>query len=270
MSHLNTIVNIDNVWYQYNSSDPALESISFTVDKGDVLGIVGPNGSGKTTLFNCILGLSNDYKGTIKVFDSDLRKNRKMLRRIGYVPQHTSFELNFPATVEEIVSFGLIGEGRYRGNERTAKSKIISSIEMMELLDIKDRKIGELSGGLQQRVLIAKALVNDPALLILDEPTTGIDQKTQNEFFEIIEKLNQEKRISIILSSHDLDVISKLANKVICINRRMFFHGNTHEFFDNPDLIKMYYEASMQAHMRLHKDLYENSLENRGNRCNDT
>jgi zinc transport system ATP-binding protein len=256
MSELNAIVSIDDVWYRYNSSSPALESISFTVNEGDVFGIVGPNGSGKTTLFNCILGLSNDYKGIIRVFNSDLRKNRKVLRRIGYVPQHTSFEPNFPATVEEIVSFGLIGE-RYRKNENSAKSKITSSIEIMELSDIKDRKIGELSGGQQQRVLISKALVNDPALLLLDEPTTGIDQKTQNEFFEIIEKLNQEKRISIILSSHDLDVISKLANKVICINKRMFFHGNTHEFFDNPDLMKMYYEASMQAHMRLHKDLYE-------------
>jgi zinc transport system ATP-binding protein len=116
----------------------------------------------------------------------------------------------------------------------------------------RDRRIGELSGGQQQRVLIAKALVNEPSLLILDEPVTGIDQETQNKFYALIQKINKEGKITIIWSSHDLDAMQKLANKVACINRDMFFHGQAGDFFGDEDLVKKYSEASMQKHMHLH------------------
>jgi zinc transport system ATP-binding protein len=128
----------------------------------------------------------------------------------------------------------------------------MSAIDTVGLTSEKDRRIGELSGGQQQRVIIAKALVNDPALIILDEPVTGIDLETQNKFYSLIRKLNRERKITIILASHDLDAIGKLANKVACINRSMIFHGDAHEFFENEDLLKKYTESSMQAHMRQH------------------
>jgi zinc transport system ATP-binding protein len=112
--------------------------------------------------------------------------------------------------------------------------------------------VGELSGGQQQRVLIAKALVNDPKLLILDEPATGVDVETQNKFYTLLKKLNQEKKITIIWASHDLDAVNRIASSVACINRSMFFHGMTHDFFSDPDKVKAYSESSMQAHMHLH------------------
>jgi zinc transport system ATP-binding protein len=224
-----------------------LDNISFTIDEGDILGIIGPNGAGKTTLFSCMLGLLDDYTGTIKILGDDIKKkNGKVFKSIGYIPQKKTIEQNFPATVEEIVSLGITTIGK------TSKEKIALALETVGLLAQKDRRVGELSGGQQQRVLIAKAMVNNPKLLILDEPVTGIDLEMQNRFYSLLKKLNQENKITIIWASHDLDAVNRFATSVACINRSMFFHGKAYEFFENPDLLKAYSESSMQAHMHLH------------------
>ena len=238
------VVNIDNVSYRFNSA-LVLENISFTVDKGDFVGIIGPNGAGKTTLFRSMLGLLEDYQGRITFFGEDIRKNRNILQKIGYIPQKNSTDQGFPATVEEIVSLGITGR-------RPSKNKINYAIETVGLFDQKTKRIGELSGGQQQRVLIAKALANEPELLILDEPVTGIDLKTQNKFYVLLKKLNEENKITIIWASHDLDAVKKLANKIACVNRRIFFHGDATIFFENNELLKSYSESTMQAHMQLH------------------
>ena len=238
------VIKLENVTYGYNS-DLVLEDISFKADQGDLLGIIGPNGAGKTSLFSLILGLLEGYQGKITVFGEDIRNNRKILKKIGYIPQKNIIDQGFPATVEEIVSLGVF--------ERKTKDKIISAIKIVGLLEQKHKRIGELSGGQQQRILIAKALVNEPQLLILDEPTTGIDLETQNKFYALLRKLNSENKITIILASHDLDAINKLANKIACVNRKMSFHGDAREFFGNEQLLKSYSESSMQAHMHLHK-----------------
>jgi zinc transport system ATP-binding protein len=241
---LQEVIKLENVTYRYNS-DLVLENISFKADQGDLLGMIGPNGAGKTTLFSLILGLLEGYQGKITVFSEDIRNNRKILKKIGYIPQKNIIDQGFPATVEEIVSLGVF--------ERKTKDKIISAINTVGLLEQKHKRIGELSGGQQQRILIAKALVNEPQLLILDEPTTGIDLETQNKFYALLRKLNSENKITIILASHDLDAINKLANKIACVNRKMSFHGDAREFFGNEQLLKSYSESSMQAHMHLHK-----------------
>jgi zinc transport system ATP-binding protein len=241
------IVNIDKVSYRYNSS-PALDNISFSVEEGDLVGIIGPNGAGKTTLFRLILGLQEGYTGNIKIFGEDIKENKNVLLKIGYVPQKAAVDRSFPATVEEIISLGITG--------KPSKNEISSAIETVDLFDQRHKRIGELSGGEQQKVLIAKALVNNPTLLILDEPATGIDQKTQSKFYALLKKLNYERKITIIWASHDLDSVNLLANKVACINRRLFFHGKVTEFFENEELLKEYSESSMQAHMRLHRQHY--------------
>jgi zinc transport system ATP-binding protein len=240
------IAEIDRLSYAY-SGNLVLDNISFTIDEGDILGIIGPNGAGKTTLFSCMLGLLDDYTGTIKILGDDIKKkNGKVFKSIGYIPQKKTIEQNFPATVEEIVSLGITTIGK------TSKEKIALALETVGLLAQKDRRVGELSGGQQQRVLIAKAMVNNPKLLILDEPVTGIDLEMQNRFYSLLKKLNQENKITIIWASHDLDAVNRFATSVACINRSMFFHGKAYEFFENPDLLKAYSESSMQAHMHLH------------------
>ena len=240
------IVEIDRLSYAY-SGNLVLDNISFTIDEGDILGIIGPNGAGKTTLFSCMLGLLDDYTGTIKILGENIeKKNNKVFKSIGYIPQKKTIEQNFPATVEEIVSLEITTTGK------TSKEKIALALETAGLLAQKDRRVGELSGGQQQRVLIAKAMVNNPKLLILDEPVTGIDLEMQNKFYSLLKRLNQENNITIIWASHDLDAVNRFATSVACINRSMFFHGKTYEFFENPDLLKAYSESSMQAHMHLH------------------
>jgi zinc transport system ATP-binding protein len=241
------IAEIDRLSYAY-SGNLVLDNISFTIDEGDILGIIGPNGAGKTTLFSCMLGLLDDYTGTIKILGDDIKKkkNSKVFKSIGYIQQKKTIEQNFPATVEEIVSLGITTIGK------TSKEKIALALETVDLLAQKDRRVGELSGGQQQRVLIAKAMVNNPKLLILDEPVTGIDLEMQNRFYSLLKKLNQENKITMIWASHDLDAVNRLATSMACINRSMFFHGKAYEFFENPDLLKAYSESSMQAHMHLY------------------
>jgi zinc transport system ATP-binding protein len=245
------IVEINRLSYAY-SGNLVLSNISFTVDEGDILGIIGPNGAGKTTLFSCMLGLRDDYTGTIRILGEDIKKkNSKIFKSIGYIQQKKTVDQNFPATVEEIVSLGISVAGK------NSKEKIDLALETIGLRAQKDRRVGELSGGQQQRVLIAKAMVNDPKLLILDEPATGIDLEMQNKFYSLLKKLNQENKITIIWASHDLDAVNKLATSVACINRSMFFHGQAYEFFENPDLLKAYSESSMQAHMHLHNHTHK-------------
>jgi zinc transport system ATP-binding protein len=245
------VVELDNVSFSYGST-LVLDSITFSVEKGDLLGMIGPNGAGKTTLFSCMLGLLGGYRGTIRMFGEDIRGNNRLFQRIGYIPQRMSIDSNFPATVEEIVSLGITKQKKASDEERIA-----GALETVGLLPLKERRIGELSGGQQQRVLIAKAIVNEPELLILDEPATGIDLETQNRFYALLRELNEKQKITMIWSSHDLDAVNKLASRVACVNRSMFFHGQTHEFFENPDLLKAYSESSMQAHMHMHDHDHE-------------
>jgi zinc transport system ATP-binding protein len=251
------IISVDNLSYYYDSF-PSLDNISFAVEKGDFLGIIGPNGAGKTTLFQCILGILNNFSGEISLFGSNIKQNKKYLLRIGYVPQKKSVEQDFPATVSEIVSLGVIGRD-------IKKESIESAIEFVELGAYRNKRIGELSEGQQQRVIIAKALVKQPELLILDEPTTGIDSAAQNKFYDLLTRLNKDKGITIVWSSHDMNAVEKLASKVDCIDRKLFFHGESEDFFGNEERMKSYVEFAMQSHMNLHFGKAKNGPDNTEN-----
>jgi zinc transport system ATP-binding protein len=237
------VVEIDHLTIQYPDVK-AIDDVSFTVNQGDFLGIIGPNGAGKSTLFASMLSLNTKYKGTIKFFGTDIRKSKNYLKEIGYVPQKPIFEKNFPATVNDVVKMGL--------QKESDESKIDEILQQLWIHELSKKRIGELSGGQQQRVFIAKALVNNPKVLILDEPVTGIDQQSIDLFYSILKELNSKQNITIIWSSHDLDAVNKLANHVACLNRTLFFHGESNDFFSNDDLVKQYSEASMQEHMHHH------------------
>ncbi len=237
------VADIEHLTVQYPDVK-ALDDVSFTVNKGDFLGIIGPNGAGKSTLFASMLGLHTKYKGTIKFFGQDIRKSKDYLKEIGYVPQKPIFEKNFPATVNDVVKMGL--------RKESDANKIDEILQQLWIHELSKKRIGELSGGQQQRVFIAKALVNNPKLLILDEPVTGIDQQSIELFYSILKELNSKQKITIIWSSHDLDAVNQLANHVACLNRTLFFHGESDEFFENDELVKQYSEASMQEHMHHH------------------
>ncbi len=237
------VVEIKNLTIEYPGVK-AIDNISFSIEQNDFLGIIGPNGAGKSTLFSCMLGLHTQYNGTIEFFGEDIRKSKKYLKYIGYVPQKPIFEKNFPATVREVVRMGL----RKKFDEKRV-DKVLQDVWIHEL---SHKRIGELSGGQQQRVFIAKALVGAPKILILDEPVTGIDTQSTELFYGILQELNKKQNITIIWSSHDLDAVNRLANKVACLDRTLFFHGVSDKFFSNEELVKKYSESSMQKHMHHH------------------
>ncbi len=262
-----TVLETRNLSAGYNNN-PVIDQINLDVREGELLGLLGPNGAGKTTLFRAVLGLQN-YTGTIKLFGQEGSRRNKLLPLIGYVPQKMMFETNFPATVYDIVSMGIVSESklvagarliqecnccwnRVYKNIKSNDEKVMRAIATVGLESVRDRRIGELSGGEMQRVFIAKSLVRDPLLLILDEPVNSVDVESQAKFYDLITKINRENRITIIWSSHDLDAISKHASRVACMNKRLFFHGKKEDFFLNNDLLKTYTESSMQMHMRHH------------------
>lgn len=237
------IVKVSSVSFEY-SSEKILDDISFSVDEGDFLGIIGPNGAGKTTLFFCMLGLIDGYNGKIKIFGEDIRRNKKILKQIGYIPQRKSIDRRFPLTIKELVSLSI-----------TNKSYIDNVDKVLRYVDLYDNRnkiIGQLSGGQQQRVLIAKALVNNPKMLMLDEPTNELDQASQDNFYLFLKQLNDEEKITIIWTSHDLDAVNRLSNKISCINKKMFYHGTKDDFFSNDNNLKKYSESQMQIHMHSH------------------
>ena len=237
------LVSVQSVSYNYNS-ESVLENVSFDVEEGDFLGIIGPNGAGKTTLFHCMLGLLNSYSGKIIILNQDIKKYKKIFRKIGYIPQKKSIDQKFPLTVKELVSLSL--------PRNTSKNIVLEILKQVGLYKLKNKTIGQLSGGQQQRVLIAKALINNPIILMLDEPTNELDHKSQNDFYSLLKELNEKNKITIIWSSHDMDAVNNYANKVSCINKRMFFHGDKSEFFSSEDHLKNYSESPMQIHMHSH------------------
>ena len=236
------IVDIQKLSVDY-SGIKALDDISFGIAEGDFLGIIGPNGAGKSTLFRCMLGLHIQYDGGIKFFGRDIRESRKYLSKIGFVPQKPVVDRNFPATIREVISMSQ--------NSNDSK-KVEEALQKVWMHEMADRRIGDLSVGQQQRVFIAKALVNSPKILVLDEPVTGIDQYNKDLFFQILGELNTKEKISIIWSSHDLDSVERLANKVACLNKTLFFHGISKDFFSDDEMLKKYSETSMQMHMHQH------------------
>jgi len=202
----------------------ALEDVSFEVLKGDVVGVVGPNGGGKTTLVNAILGNIPFESGTVRLFGEDIRSFKKF-KRIGYVAQNAiQFDPIFPATVEEIVSLGCISRGRIgRRLRKEDKDSIKKALELVELYDLRKRKIGQLSGGQKQRIFLAKALVNEPDVLILDEATAGLDICIEDKFIGMVRKMKADREVTVITVSHDLSGVMCQANKLAVVNKKVFF-----------------------------------------------
>lgn len=204
---------------------PAIKAATFSIERGDFVGMIGPNGAGKTTLVKLMLGLETPDEGAIKLFGKDIGKFHEW-QRIGYVPQKaTNFDQNFPATVFEVASMGripkagLLKQLSARDAEATEHALSVAGIS-----SLRDRRIGDLSGGQQQRVFIARALAAEPELLILDEPTVGVDQKAQHEFYQLLGQLNKKLGVTLILISHDIGIVAKNAGKIACVNISVTMH----------------------------------------------
>jgi zinc transport system ATP-binding protein len=252
---MQAIIEIKQLSYRYEK-ESVLEDITITVPDGSFLAIVGPNGSGKSTLLKLILGLLKPQKGDIFLFGQEISKFKDW-QKVGYVSQKAnSFNTGFPATVFEVVSSGLTKKlGLFTFFKKEHKEKVIEALEAVGMAEFSQRNIGELSGGQQQRVFIARALVSEPKLLILDEPTVGVDADNVHSFYEMLGDLNTSSGITLLLVTHDIGTISDKVTHVACLNKHLHFHGNTEEFeqVSRNGLSKVYgHDVHVLAHNHEH------------------
>jgi zinc transport system ATP-binding protein len=215
----NSIVEIKNIWFAYNGQ-AVLEDVSLDIRPGDFIAMIGPNGGGKTTLLKLMLGLLRPNRGTIRVLGDP---TEKASHHIGYVSQDVHINRSFPITAIDVVLMGKLEPGkRWARSSVQDRTDALDALERMEIADCASSKIGELSGGQRQRVFIARALVTQPKVMLLDEPTASIDAKGQAEFYRLLKELNKD--ITILVVSHDLVAISTYVKSVACVNKRLHYH----------------------------------------------
>ncbi len=195
-----------------------LEQINLSIQENDFISVIGPNGGGKTTLLKLILGIITPDQGQILVNGMPPKKASFAL---GYVPQNVHINTHFPITALDVVLMGTLNLKSKKPIEQH-KAAALSTLNRLETEDIAHKRIGELSGGQRQRVFIARALMTQPQLLLLDEPTASVDSKGQTAFFQLLKELN--KHVAILVVSHDLFVISNYIKSIACVNKRLHYH----------------------------------------------
>ncbi len=240
----NEVINVEKLTFEY-SDTAILKNVNFKLYKGDFLGIIGANGAGKSTLIKLILGLLSPDSGKISLFGTDFSKARK---KIGYVSQKAnSFNSDFPATVKEVVRANLFAEkGLFKPYTKKDDKKVLSALELVGMTQHRDKLIGTLSGGEQQRVFIARALVREPELLLMDEPTVGIDANSVRDIMDIMKKLNRNG-MTIIMTNHDTPALLEVSNKLL-----IFCEHGYEEFVTMSDL-SLDRISDILAGKRLHK-----------------
>ncbi|WP_334071703.1 MULTISPECIES: metal ABC transporter ATP-binding protein [Paenibacillus] len=206
------IIELDHVSFAYGDQK-VITDLSLVVKERDFVGVIGSNGAGKTTLLRMMVGLLKPSQGEIRLFGQSIRRFRDW-DRIGYVPQKNAFNPLFPATVREVVMSGLYSNKKlFKRVGKEDLQKCSEALEVMRISDIAGKRIGQLSGGQQQRVFLARALINQPDLLVLDEPTVGIDAQTQTDFFELIFHMHRHHHMTFLMVSHDMEMIESYLGK---------------------------------------------------------
>lgn len=240
------VVSLERVSFTYAGVD-VLRDVSFDFHEGDFVGIIGPNAGGKTTLLKLILGLLRPDSGSIRVLGVPPDEARGL---VGYVPQYAHFDRSFPIRVRTAVTMGTLGRGRMR--DTVANDAVDRALEQVELHEVADRQMGSLSGGQLQRALIARALVTEPKLLLLDEPTASLDTRIGRSVYELLEELAE--KITVVLVSHDIGVISRHVRTIACLNVEMHYHHSKHL---TPEMIEAAYgcPVDLVAHGHPHRVL---------------
>lgn len=225
-----SVIEVKNLNFYYGEV-PVLTNLNFTVQAGDYVGVIGPNGGGKTTLMKILLGLLQPTEGTVTV-----------RHLIGYVPQRLAQSaVEFPATVQEIVESGRTPQlGLWRRFQQSDYEAVEMAMKHAEITHLRDRRLSQLSGGERQRVFIARALAAKPRILILDEPTVGVDVTTQEKFFAFLKELNHKHGITILFVTHDIDVIAKEATTVLCLNHGVVCYGAPGDFIKEEYMERLY------------------------------
>lgn len=247
------IFDVQNLCFNV-TGQTILSHINFNIFSGEYIAIIGPNGGGKTTLIRLLLGLEKATSGFIRIFGKD-QKKFKAWHKIGYVPQRASLvDQNFPATVEDIVKMGRTSKRKLFGNDAKEDAKIVNDVmQKMDIAHLKDKMVGTLSGGQRQRVMIARALASLPEILILDEPNTGVDVRSQQRFYELLRKLNKEDGITILFITHDIGVIADDITRLFTINQKATICNNPKQALSCEEMSELY---GIEAHL-IHNHKHE-------------
>jgi zinc transport system ATP-binding protein len=245
------VISLRNLWAGYEH-EQVLEDVNLSVYEGDFIGLIGPNGGGKTTLVKVLLGLLAPMRGEVRILGQSVKRGRRL---IGYVPQIVEFDRDFPVSVWEVARMGRLGRRGLLRRFNAEDGAIVSrALRQVDMLDLRDRPIGELSGGQRQRVYIARALVSEPEILLLDEPTSSVDPQVSVSIYELLEELNAH--VTILLISHDVSVVSSYVKTVGCLNRRLFYHNERQL---TPEMLDQAYQCPIDliAHGVPHRVLAE-------------
>ena len=251
------VIRVRHLWAGFND-EPVLMDVNFSVKELDFIGLVGPNGGGKTTLLKVLVGLLPPTSGEIQIMGRNVQEGR---RHLGYVPQSVRFDHDFPITVWEVARMGRLGKRRLlRGYTPEDDDVVSEALASVEMLDLRERAIGELSGGQRQRVYIARALASEPTVLLLDEPASSVDPRVSTNIYDLLRQLNEH--ITIVMVSHDMSAVSSYVKTVGCLNRRLFYHGD--EELD-PGMIELAYQCPIDliAHGVPHRVFPEHATEDR-------
>jgi zinc transport system ATP-binding protein len=238
-------VVIENLDFSY-AGQPVLRRLNLTIDRGTTLGVVGPNGGGKTTLVRLLLGLLRPERGTIRVAGLMPVAAVRRGNVVGYLPQHPSVPGNLPLNVRQVVRLGLAGKtGLLRGHAKDDLAFADSLLEKVGVADLADRPVVSLSGGQLQRVYIARALAPRPMLLLLDEPTTGIDPAGQQQFIEFLQDLKRQLDLTVVFVSHDLRAVCSISDRIACLNVTLHCHDVPNHL--PPELVYHMFACDLEA-----------------------
>ncbi|MFQ5580296.1 MAG: metal ABC transporter ATP-binding protein [Nitrospiria bacterium] len=227
----------------------ALEEITLDIKAGEFVGVIGPNGSGKTTFLKGLLGLMTPVRGGLQIFDCACEALRCHHRaRIGYLPQKGMTDPNYPITTWEVAMMGRFGAiGLFRRPSQADETIVSESLQAVGMNNLKDRPFGTLSGGEQQRVLIARALSQRPEILLLDEPTTGIDASAQHQLIDLIRRLHRSYHLTIVFVTHDINMISPFVDSLVLLKTRLYGKGPPQEILTKERLSRVYGEEVIMA-----------------------
>ncbi len=238
------VVELTDVEFGYTAS-PVVHDISLRVDSGEYVAVVGPNGSGKSTLMKLMLGLLTPDAGTARLFDEPAHRFDDG-SRIGYVAQHASVAKEMPITVREVVKMGRFPHVGFGRLSKADHAVVDDALETVGMTAFADRRVTQLSGGQRQRAFIARALAGEADLLVLDEPTVGVDAESVEAFYRLLESLNDDG-ITVLLIEHDLGAVAEHAERVVCLNREIYFDGPTDEFVESDALARAFGTAAAFA-----------------------
>lgn len=256
---MSVILKANKIYVNYGKTQ-ALRDISFEINEGDYIGLAGPNGAGKTTLIKAILGLIPLTSGEMELFGQS-QKKFSAWQKIGYLPQKSAvISTLFPATVEEILMLGILPSKKWpKVIDKRDHERVNKILEQFKISDLRKKMISELSGGQQQKILLARALISKPQLLILDEPSTALDPESRESFFQIISNLNQQENIAIILITHDTGYIGQYAKKLLYLDKKLVYFGKFSEFCTSTDMGSYFgHEQHIICHQHLHEHEHQN------------